>query len=315
MYSIVKGINRRISKTLPATGITAEHYYSDNQVIQEYENNIPKRSYLYGNYIDDVVAIQTNNQTYYYLKDRQYNIKAIIDSQGGIIESYSYNAYGIMTITDGNGNTLNESTIGNTYGYTGRRYDKESKLWYYRNRMYSAELGRFLQRDPKGYVDGINLYAYVRNNPHKLLDPMGTMSLANLNAAVNTVSDAGSSSFFDKVSDTFSKISDGLGKSLSTLWDKKEEIGGDVVEAVTNAHPAAQAVFTVATVGAATAVAVPTISMASEAVVHIAITQPETVAIGTEVLIGILDPSPPQNVLQIIGNRIKAWVLDPMIGE
>ena len=40
--------------------------------------------------------------------------------------------------------------------------------------MYSADLGRFISKDPKGYVDGMNLYAYVMNNPSKYLDPMGT---------------------------------------------------------------------------------------------------------------------------------------------
>lgn len=40
--------------------------------------------------------------------------------------------------------------------------------------MYSPELARFISKDPKGYVDGMNLYAYVRNNPLRYLDPMGT---------------------------------------------------------------------------------------------------------------------------------------------
>jgi uncharacterized protein RhaS with RHS repeats len=43
--------------------------------------------------------------------------------------------------------------------------------------MYSATLGRFLQRDPAGYVGGLNLYAYVMNNPLRYLDPEGLTSL------------------------------------------------------------------------------------------------------------------------------------------
>lgn len=47
--------------------------------------------------------------------------------------------------------------------------------------MYHVDLGRFLQRDPAGYADGLNLYAYVRNNPLRFLDPLGLVArLASL---------------------------------------------------------------------------------------------------------------------------------------
>jgi len=85
-----------------------------------------------------------------------------------------------MAIYDENHNVILNSNVNNTITYTGRRYDVESDLYFYRNRMYSAELGRFISKDPKGYVDGMNLYAYVKNNPLKYLDPMGTTSRNNV---------------------------------------------------------------------------------------------------------------------------------------
>ncbi|WP_145081639.1 RHS repeat-associated core domain-containing protein [Poriferisphaera corsica] len=69
------------------------------------------------------------------------------------------------------GNPLSTSAYNNPYGFTGRRYDSKSKLYHDRRRAYSPELGRFLQRDPAGYVDGYNLYAYVRNTPPRFIDP------------------------------------------------------------------------------------------------------------------------------------------------
>jgi RHS repeat-associated protein len=48
-----------------------------------------------------------------------------------------------------------------------------SQLMYYRNRMYHADLGRFVSRDPVGYRDGLNCYAYVAGNPSTFTDPTG----------------------------------------------------------------------------------------------------------------------------------------------
>lgn len=174
-----------------------------------------------------------------------------------------------MSIKDKDSNLRSQSTVDNPYGFTGRRYDSESNLWHYRNRMYSAELGRFLQRDPKGFIDGLNLYAYVKNNPLKYLDAMGTRARA-----------------------TGGRV-DSLGGGLSTLWNKRGVIGSSIVNAISNAHPAAQMVFGVATLGASTAVAIPVVAAASTTLTGLAIVHPiKTIAVG-EFLNDALNPSMP----------------------
>lgn len=65
------------------------------------------------------------------------------------------------------------SDVDNEILFCSYRYDPETALYHVRHRMYHATLGRWLQRDPIGYVDGMSLYGYVGSNPAGLRDAMG----------------------------------------------------------------------------------------------------------------------------------------------
>jgi RHS repeat-associated protein len=65
----------------------------------------------------------------------------------------------------------------NPFAFTGRRFDPETGLYYYRARYYNPTIGRFLQTDPIGYADGLNWYAYCGNNPIAFKDPTGLFQL------------------------------------------------------------------------------------------------------------------------------------------
>jgi RHS repeat-associated protein len=65
----------------------------------------------------------------------------------------------------------------NNFRYTGREWDSETSLYYYRARYYDPATGRFLSEDEIGHDEGMDLYLYVRNNPINLVDPTGFYTL------------------------------------------------------------------------------------------------------------------------------------------
>ena len=93
-----------------------------------------------------------------------------LDSSNGGLTKIGYLPYG-----------ENSGVSSGTFLYAGRRLDAEttgstaepSGLYYYRARMYSPAVGRFLQADPIGYAGGLNLYAYTDNDPLNQTDPSG----------------------------------------------------------------------------------------------------------------------------------------------
>ncbi len=165
-----------------------------DQVIEE-QNQSGKtlKQFIYGNLIDEIIRMDNYNtmtnqieNSYYYHTDSIGNITAITDKDGQIIERYKYDIYGLPTITNDTGNPLNESSIGNPYMFQSRRYDPELKLYYYRARTYDPEIGRFLQTDPMGYKDSMNLYQAFGMNGWNFVDPFGKWSERNHDRSIAT---------------------------------------------------------------------------------------------------------------------------------
>ena len=92
---------------------------------------------------------------------------------GAVIERYEYGDYGKVAMFDANGNTRTVSSHNVLHLYTGRSLITGTDLYDYRFRVLDPQTGRFVQRDPLWYVDGMGLYGYVSNNPFKFGDPLG----------------------------------------------------------------------------------------------------------------------------------------------
>jgi RHS repeat-associated protein len=77
-------------------------------------------------------------------------------------------------------NMFSADPYANRFLYTGREFLKEANLYDYRNRIYSSELGRFIQTDPIRFDAGdVNFYRYVANNPVNAADPLGLAYFAS----------------------------------------------------------------------------------------------------------------------------------------
>ena len=180
------GRGRRISKN----NITFFHD-SNGRLIKQYNNtpnniNSPYTLIFYYDF-EGVTAFKytdknNNDMLFFYQKDAQGNIIAIVDSTGSVVVQYYYDAWGNHKVVDANGDEItDQDDIGNVnpFRYRGYYYDTETGLYFLQTRYYDPEVGRFLNRDSVQYADpetinGLNLYAYCLNNPIEYTDPYGT---------------------------------------------------------------------------------------------------------------------------------------------
>lgn len=169
------GLNRVVSRAV--NGTSAHFIYDrDWNVIEEYDNGGTQLAAMaYGAAVDEPIFRWAAGYILsYYQQDALGNVTALTDLSGIPVESYRYDAFGKATIFDPYLLVRAVSFFGNPYLFTGREFLPEVDLYLYRNRAYSAEVGRFLQTDPIGFSAGdVNLYRYVDNAPTNHSDPFG----------------------------------------------------------------------------------------------------------------------------------------------
>lgn len=121
----------------------------------------------------------TGPWTYHFLRDVLGSIVGLTDATGNLVERYTYDPYGKTFVEKWTGTAwtaTNASSVASPWLWTGQRYDAATGTYHFLYRTYSPTMGRWLQRDPAGYMDGVSLYEYVRSQPMVLVDALGLAS-------------------------------------------------------------------------------------------------------------------------------------------
>ena len=169
---------QRVKKT--AGTDTVDFYYDDNGRLIKQEDD-GGNIWFYYNPTGAAASMSYHGTHYYFLKNLQGDVVALVNMQGDIAARYVYDAWGdIVSVTDANGNAItdqNHVANQNPIRYRGYYYDTESGLYYLNSRYYDPVTGRFVNAD--GYVStgqditGFNMFAYCGNNPVVRIDSSG----------------------------------------------------------------------------------------------------------------------------------------------
>jgi RHS repeat-associated protein len=156
-------MGRRIEKISPTT--TSLFAYDGENLIEETNSSgTVVARYTQTQDIDEPLAMLRSSATSFYNADGLGSVTSLSNGAGALAQTYTFDSFGKQTASSG--------SLTNPFQYSGRELDSETGLYYYRSRYYDPTDGRFLSEDLP-FIDGVNAYSYVGNDPIDWLDSSG----------------------------------------------------------------------------------------------------------------------------------------------
>jgi RHS repeat-associated protein len=156
---------RRIYRS--SSSSTSIYVYDGDNVVEETNfSGTAVARYSQGLNIDEPLAMLRTGTTSYYQAHGLGSLTSLSNTSGALANTYTYDSFGNLTASTG--------SLTNSFRYTGREFDIETSLYYYRARYYDPQTGRFFSEDPSMFAGGdVNFYGYAGQRPTNLIDPAG----------------------------------------------------------------------------------------------------------------------------------------------
>ena len=246
LKKFVKSNGTTITYTYNANGIRTgktvggvEHKYvlDGTKVLRETwgENTLVP---LYDNE-ETVCGIRYNGTAYYFVKNLQGDVIAIVDKEAKTVARYSYDAWGVCTVkSDTSGCSI--ATI-NPYRYRCYYYDEEMGLYYLQSRYYDASVGRFINGDALLYCDidkcslSTNLFVYSTNTPVNEADYAGNIPWKKICDVLVGALMGGASQYISDVCQNLSECILKNNKVNSSVWNFRSGGGSYAISIISGA--------------------------------------------------------------------------------